>query len=118
MTDPKHVSANRVWMLFDLLDRELAGEYAPLSTDDVIARVTGLRLLAYSGAPHAVDQHSSTCARLYADGWKYGPEESAKDKTSPWLRPWIDLTDDQRAAARRRQAIARTARAVIEEMEL
>jgi hypothetical protein len=103
------------WSLFLDLDRELSGHQNKLDDAARSAGIEVLRTVAYSGQS-PLEWHSGVCARLYAAGWKYGEQHSAERKTDPQLRPWIDLTDEQRDSARRTFAIARTARALLESL--
>lgn len=44
----------------------------------------------------AVLEHDRWCEERWRHGWTYAPEKDIEKKTSPYLAPWGQLTDDIR----------------------
>lgn len=93
----------RIWEHFRKLASELTG-------DEVLLE----ELQQVANSPNtAREDHSALCAHRYSQGWKYGEVEDEHAKTSPLLRPWAELADDQRRAIHRVRAVGRCAAGVL-----
>lgn len=93
-----------IWEHFRKLASELIG-------DEVL--LAELQQVAHSPNT-AREDHSALCARRYSQGWKYGEVEDELGKTSPLLRPWADLTEEQKENIRRLRSVGRCAAGVLE----
>jgi hypothetical protein len=96
----------RIWEHFRTLASEITGDEVDI--DD-------LKRVANSPST-ASEDHSAMCAHRYVAGWKYGEVEDERAKTSPMLRPWAELTDEQRTTVKRLRAVARCAAAVVQDI--
>lgn len=101
------MSTDRIWEHFRTLASQLTGEEVLLEE---------LRQVAYSPNT-AREDHSALCAARYAAGWRYDLIEDEHAKTSPLLRPWTELTDQQRDAIKAIRAVGRCAAAVLRSIE-
>lgn len=96
----------RIWEHFRKLASELTGEEVLLEDLQQLARSPNT----------AREDHSAMCAHRFSQGWRFGDVEDERAKTSPILRPWAELTDEQRTTVKRLRAVARCAAAVVQDI--
>lgn len=69
-------------------------EEVKASTVEGVEKV--LEVIKTKGAfPHPVDSHNSWMSRKLREGWRYGTEKSAEQKTHPCLLPWEELPKEE-----------------------
>jgi RyR domain len=99
---------DRIWEHFRKLASELLGDEVLLA-----------ELQQVANSPNtAREDHSALCAHRYSQGWRYGEVEDEHAKTSPLLRPWLELAEEQKENIRRLRAVGRCAAAVLRSIEL
>lgn len=69
--------------------------------------IAGVLYLLKEPGASAEMQHDAWCALKTADGWKFGEQKDAEEKTHPCLVPYAKLPEEQKAKDRLFQNIVR-----------